>query len=273
MWRLLWPLTMKKKGDRDMEICHLKTPTWSQQIQKYKDRVLLREDLVKDDSGSYAVFTEQWSSACQMRVAKIMEIISRLPGCDGQAANANICLYPSKNGRCSQIIENSKIWMSRHVDSCIPTKWSKSWSNMKDPVDPFERNLYGHPLAGLLWERQFENILLEYDWENVINWNYFLVRREKRKFSSVYVDDIKLAGKKQNLHPMWKVLKKEDRFGRTNIFLGSCILGRHSTTMRNKQRSCGQLQNHVRIAIFSGESKETTIPSKSSYFFLVLWHG
>ena len=31
---------------------------------------------------------------------------------------------------------------------------------MEDPVVPLERNLYGHPLAGLLWERQFEKILL-----------------------------------------------------------------------------------------------------------------
>ena len=34
----------------------------------------------------------------------------------------------------------------------------------------------------------------------------------------MYVDDIKLAGKKQNLDPMWKVLKKEVDFGRTSIF-------------------------------------------------------
>ena len=43
--------------------------------------------------------------------------------------------------------------------------------------------------------------------------------------------------------------------------------------MRNKQRCCGQLQNHVWIANFCGESKEITIPSKSSYFFMVLWYG
>ena len=62
--------------------------------------------------------------------------------------------------------------------------------------------------------------------------------------------------------------QKRSRFGRTNIFLGSCILGLHSTTMRNKQRYCGQLQNHVRIANFCGEIREITIPSKSSYFFM-----
>ena len=42
----------------------------------------------KDDSGSYAVFTEQGSSASQMTAAKVMDIRSRLPGCDGQAADS-----------------------------------------------------------------------------------------------------------------------------------------------------------------------------------------
>ena len=43
---------------------------------------------MKDDSGTYAVFTEQGSSASQMTAAKVMDIISRLPGCSGQAADA-----------------------------------------------------------------------------------------------------------------------------------------------------------------------------------------
>ena len=43
---------------------------------------------MKDDSGSYAVFTEQGSSASQMTVTKVMDIIFRLPGCAGQAADA-----------------------------------------------------------------------------------------------------------------------------------------------------------------------------------------
>ena len=40
-------------------------------------------------------------------------------------------------------------------------------SSMEDPVVPLERNLYGHILAGLLWEKQFEKILLKYGWEKV----------------------------------------------------------------------------------------------------------
>ena len=41
---------------------------------------------------------------------------------------------------------------------------------MEDPVVPLERNLYGHPLAGPLWERQFEKVLLKCCWEKVSNW-------------------------------------------------------------------------------------------------------
>ena len=71
-----------------LDICHLKNAELEAKHQKYKGRVVLRGDIVKDDSGSYAVFTEQGSSASQMTAAKIMDIISRLPGCAEQAAGA-----------------------------------------------------------------------------------------------------------------------------------------------------------------------------------------
>ena len=76
-----------------MDICHLKNAELEIKHQKYKGRVALRGDIVKDDSGSYAVFTEQGSSASQMTAAKVMDVISRLPGCAGQAARS-ICVYP-----------------------------------------------------------------------------------------------------------------------------------------------------------------------------------
>ena len=59
-----------------MEICHLTNAELEAKHQKYKGRIVLRGDTVKDDSGSYAVFTEQGSSAFQMTAAKIMDIIS-----------------------------------------------------------------------------------------------------------------------------------------------------------------------------------------------------
>ena len=71
-----------------MDICHLKNAELEAKHQKYKGRAVLRGDIVKDNSGFYAVFTEQGSSASQMTAAKVMDIISRLPGSAGQAAGA-----------------------------------------------------------------------------------------------------------------------------------------------------------------------------------------
>ena len=71
-----------------MGICFLKNAELEAKHPRHKGRVVLRGDIVKDDSGSYAVFTEQGSSASQITAAKVMDIISRLPGCDGQAADA-----------------------------------------------------------------------------------------------------------------------------------------------------------------------------------------
>ena len=76
-----------------------------------------------------------------------------------------------------------------------------------------------------LWERQIENILLKHGWEKVPNWECLFVHREKGLFLSVYVDDIKLAGKKQNIDPMWKVLNKEVDLCQPTSFLDHVYLG------------------------------------------------
>ena len=105
-----------------MDICHLKNAELEAKHQKYKNRVVFRGDIVKDDSRSYAVFTEQGSSSFQVTAAKVLDIISRLPGCDGQAPDAESAYTKVKNGGCSQIIEDSKIGMSRHLDSSTTTQ-------------------------------------------------------------------------------------------------------------------------------------------------------
>ena len=105
-------------------------------------------------------------------------------------------------------------------------KWPKSWSSVEDPVVPLEKNLFGHPLAG--------TILGKATWENLfaarLRKGFQLgmpVRTPWKKgfFLSVYVDDIKLAGKKQNIDPMWKVLNKEVDLGEPTSFLDHAYLG------------------------------------------------
>ena len=114
-----------------------------------------------------------------MTAAKVMDVIARLPGCDGQAANA-VSAYTQVNledaPRLLQVPKSEcpAVWirLPRH-------KWPKSWANIGDPVVPFERNLYGHPLAGLLWERQFEEALSDLGWEKAPNWECMFAHRKQ----------------------------------------------------------------------------------------------
>ena len=124
-----------------------------------------------------------------------MDVISRPPECSGQTADAVPAQTQVKVEDAPSLFqlpksECSDIWirLPRH-------KWPKSWSSMEDPIVPLERNPYGHPLAGLLWERQFEKILLKHGWEKVSNWECLCVHRQKGLFLSVYVDDIKTGWK------------------------------------------------------------------------------
>ena len=69
-----------------------------------------------------------------------------------------------------------------------------------------------------------KKILLKYGWEKVSTWECLFVHREEGLFLSVYVDDIKLAGKK-NIDPMWKVIHKEVDLGEPTSFLDHVYLG------------------------------------------------
>ena len=209
-----------------------------------------------------------------MTAAKIMDIISKLPSCDGQAADAVSAYSQVKMEDAPKLM---KIPKSECPDFWIRPQqheWPKSWSIMEDPVIPLERNLYGHPLEGLLWERQFEKILLKYTVERIftiVNSHSYTVKKGYSYLcmwmTSNWLERNKIlirCGKCSTKKLIWE---------NQHLSLIMCLAGVYSKTMWNKQRYCWQLQNHVRIANFRGESRKITIYSKSSYFFMVLWQG
>ena len=101
-----------------MDICHLKNAELETKHQKYKGRVVLRSDYVKDDSGSHAVFAEQGSSASQVTAAKAMDIISRLSGCAGQAADAESAYTQVKMEDAPSLLKipNQNVQIFGHID-------------------------------------------------------------------------------------------------------------------------------------------------------------
>ena len=90
-----------------------------------------------------SLLNKQGSFASQMTTANVMDVISRLPGCGGQAADAISAYTQVKMEDAPSLLRIPKsecpdIWirLPRH-------KWPKSLSRMEEPVVPLERNLCG----------------------------------------------------------------------------------------------------------------------------------
>ena len=79
-----------------MDICHLKNAELEAKHQKYKGRVVLQGDIVKDDSASVA--SNHWTRFISITndiSKKVMDIISRLPGC-ADKQRTKYCLHWSE---------------------------------------------------------------------------------------------------------------------------------------------------------------------------------
>ena len=170
----------KKKMHHRWNSVILRIRSWNRNFKKYKDRVVLRSDIVKDDSGSYAVFLEHGSSASQTTAAKVVDIKSRLPGCAGQTAHA-VSAYTQV--KMEDAPTSLKIPKSECPDIWIRLpkhNWPKSWSSMED-IQSF---LLNEICTVILWQNSYvkgnsRKFYLKYGWEQVPNWECLCVQREK----------------------------------------------------------------------------------------------
>ena len=86
----------------------------------------------------------------------------------------------------------------------------------------------------------------------------------------MYVDDIKLAGKKQNLDPMWKVLNKEVDLGEPTSFVDHVHLG---CTQRQCEMSKDIVDNSRTMfesRISAGGTEKLPYSENFRVFFMVL---
>ena len=72
----------------------------------------------------------------------------------------------------------------------------------------------------------------------------------------MYVDDIKLAGKKQNLNPMWKLLNKEVDLGEPTSFLDHENLGCTQRTCEISKDIVDNYRTMFESRISAGEGVE-----------------
>ena len=96
-------------------------PNWRQSTKNTKVELYAQATLWKMilDLMQYSLNKDHQRLKWQQQKSRISK-----PDCQVHRTSSwrSICLYPSKNGRCFKIIENSQIEMSRHLDSSTTTQ-------------------------------------------------------------------------------------------------------------------------------------------------------
>ena len=91
---------------------------------------------------------------------------------------------------------------------------------------------------------------MELGWVKVPNWECLFVHRKQGLISWVYVDDIKMAGKKQNMTHMWKKLMKHVDLDEPTSFLDHIFLGCTQRECKPNEVSIETISRNVRITNF-----------------------
>ena len=93
---------------------------------------------------------------------------------------------------------------------------------------------------------------MELGWDEVPNWECLFVHRKHKIFLSVHVDDIKMAGKMQNLAPMCKKLMKDVDIGEPTSFLDHVYQGCTQRECKLNEKIIGQYNKMFESRISAG---------------------
>ena len=234
---LAWNLTKvrrKKKGDRWSKdegrkssfrlnwwtYVIWKMMSWRQSTKNTEGRVVFRGDIVKDDSGSYAVFIHR------TRIINITNDSGKSHGYHFQTAKLcrtssgrSICFYPAKKWR---IFPNYSKFQNRNVQT-FGFVYHDTNGHNHSPVWKTQLFLLKGICTVILWQ----------DWYGKGNLRTSYCSTVGRRFPIRNAYSY-TANKGYSYLWMWMTSNwvERSRSGRTNIFPRSCILGVHSTTMR-----------------------------------------
>ena len=124
-----------------------------------------------------------------------------------------------KNGRCSKIIEKSKIRVSRHVDSSTTTQMAKIMVQYGRP----SRFSWTKSVRSSFWRTVMGKAVRESSIGTRLGKSselgMFYSMTEKKDCSCLYAWTTKLAGKKQNIDPMWEILINNVNLAEPTLFL------------------------------------------------------
>ena len=244
------------------DICVEKFSELPEKDRVYKGRVVFGGHDIRQAEGLQVLFNDGGSGASFISASKVVDAVSMLPGCNGEQADAPMAYTQA-------LIEGTDTYVT--LPQHAWPKGCKERFPHDEPVCPLRLSLYGHPMTGVHWERHCHKKLREAGFENIPGWECVFIRWQLQCILSVYVDDFKLAGPKENIDKAWALIQKGVKLDKIAPFDHYLRCGQHPTTVSEKDvaKRLENISNHLVDAkadvgspTGTGEKLEPTTKSK-----------
>ena len=165
--------------------------------KKYKYRVVLRGNDIKDQSFEVALLQEMATTPTTLDAARFCDLLGLLEGNATEGRDVEQAyLLANMKGSATYIVLPSEVW-------------TEAMWKMRRPVLLLERALYGHPLVGAFWHQYCTHICHSAGFRLFPdNWPCCYWDDATSTMLIVYVDDMKMSRAKIHLAAHWEALGK-----------------------------------------------------------------
>ena len=175
------------------------------------------------------MFQDLGSSPATQEASRAADFVGCKPGNDIQQADA-------EQAYVQAILKGTETWV-QPPSEFWPPEWFNADGSCKyhRPVVRLLRALYGHPDSGSYWEEHCNAHCVSVGFVPIPDWPSCFDYPDLDVLLVIYVDDIKVAGPKDKLPEVWKLLRQGLRIGPEGLaghFLG-CTHEKGEFTLAN----------------------------------------
>ncbi|CAE7223108.1 unnamed protein product [Symbiodinium natans] len=187
-----------------LTLCGIKHFELPEHEHKFKGRIVYRGDCIFDQFGNHVLFEDVATTPTSLVALNIALFF----GCqDGNAVSLADAIQAFLQADLAEAGEPDT-WVILPEELWLDT-WHKAYPSGSKLVVRLKRSLYGHPLAGKLWQKHLASVLTSFGGieMDLFPSNFIFQMGSHTLLLNVYVDDLTLSGAKHLHAQFWKRLR------------------------------------------------------------------
>ena len=178
-----------------LTLCGVKHAEQDISLQKYKGRIVYRGDDIRDQDGCQVVFDPLETSTNPTALVALNITTARHLQMPFKLSSGRHCL------RETWVVLGEELWLP---------EWFEIYPKGTRLCVRLLKSLYGHPLAGKLWQSYLDQRLAAMNAVELEGFpsNYFIQVGSKMLLLNIYVDDLTLSGDSTLHQTFWEEMRK-----------------------------------------------------------------